>query len=385
MVMNKTWKKAAAFAMALALMGGVIGAAGTTSSMIKASAADEEVITTYTVTLTCNEEGGSVLVDKTSAQAKDTVTVTAIPNADYVTSKVTLNGDQIAVNDMGVYAFEMPAQDSVVNVEFVKQDTDFYSIEGISNGAVLVEVIDLENKILKITPEPAEGYVLGKVTLNGDQVAINDQGEYMVQSTGEKMVISAEFVKAEIFTVADDIKNGKVTAEVINEGTGTAVKVTPVADEGYKLAKVTCNGDQVAVNDKNEYVIAYMDKTLNISAEFVKAEAAEADIYKIADVKNGKLTAEIIKEGDSIAVKVTPVADKGFKLAKVTCNGDQVAVNDKNEYLIAYMGKTLNISAEFAAEASKTDSSPKTGAAAAGLSIAGLAVAAAALCFRKKQ
>ena len=392
MITNKAWKKVAAFAMALALMGGVIGVAGNVNNTIVASAddiLDEDqgnplggLTIEYSITVDSNITGGTVNVDKTNAAVGDTVTATATPDDGFKFVSLTLNGQQAAVNDEGVHAFEMPSEDVVISAVFVaKAKEDFFTVDTPENGTVNVEYTDDTHSAVKVTAQPNEGYKLDKITSNGDQVAINDQNEYVIADTGSPVVISAVFVADEALPVEiSNVENGTVTAELIKDGDKDVVEVKAVPAEGYVLDKVICNGAQVAVNDQGRYLIAYEGTALKISAEFIKAEEK---YYTIGEIKNGKLTAEVIKEGDSIAVKVTPTADKGYKLAKVTCNGDQVAINDKNEYVIAYMGKTLNLSAEFTAD-KKDDASPKTGAAV-GIGAVTLAAAAAALALKRRK
>ncbi|MBQ7186670.1 MAG: hypothetical protein IJR91_03450 [Ruminococcus sp.] len=283
----------------------------------------------------------------------------------------------------------MPAADAVISAEFeAKAEPDFYSVKSPDNGSIRVEVVDEANKVVRITPTADPGYKLAKVLINGDQVAVNDEGEYLAEFTGTEMVISAEFTVSDeaAFTIAE-CKNGKLTAEVVQDESGTAVAVTPVPDKGFMLSKLICNGDQVAVNDEGKYVIAYEGKTLDLSAEFVKASYS----ITVGDVKNGTVTVDKQTAGVDEGVLITATPAKGFKLDKVLMNGEQVAINDKGQYLIAMPEGDITVTAEFIPETApsktdaKDDSSPKTGAAAAGLITAAGAAAAAVVLFKKQS
>ena len=384
---SKTMKKAAAFVMALALAGGAFGVISNSGSRITASAAAAEAVQTFAVTVDSSITGGKVTVDKTSAAAGDTVTAVASPDSGYEFYKLTVNGEQIAVNDQGVHAFEMPAADAVISAEFeAKAEPDFYSVKSPDNGSIRVEVVDEANKVVRITPTADPGYKLAKVLLNGDQAAVNDEGEYLAEFTGTEMVISAEFEKSEeeAFTIAD-CQNGKLTAELGQDADSSIVTVTPVPDKGYKVDKVICNGDQVAVNDEGRYVIAYEGKTLDLSAEFVKASYS----ITVGDVKNGTVTVDKQTAAPGEDVLITAVPAKGYKLDKVLMNGDQVAINDKDQHLIAMPDSDITVTAEFIPETApaktdaKDDSSPKTGAAI-GI-CAATALAASVMVLLKKK
>ena len=390
---NKAWKKAAAFVMALALMGGALVTVGNTDSRITASAASVETAEaqTFTVSVDSSISGGTVTVDKTSAAAGDAVTAIATPNEGYAFVKLTVNGEQVAVNDEGKHAFIMPAENAVISAEFAAESgNESYTVLTPANGMIAVAFTDDAKTTLKIDPVPAPGYELNKVLINGDQAAINDQGVYLAEYSKD-MVISAEFIKSdkEAFTIAP-CENGKITAEMSQGADFYALTVTPAADEGYVLDKLFCNGDQVAVNDEGKYVIAYTGETLNLSAEFVKADSAVHTITVQAP-KNGTVTVDKQTAAADETVLITAVPAKGYKLDKVLVNGEQAAINDQGQYLIAMPDKDITVTAEFVADSAapsksgaKDDSSPKTGAAF-GISAAAAIAAGALVLFRKKD
>ena len=213
-------------------------------------------------------------------------------------------------------------------------------------------------------------------------------GAVMGRTTGATFVTSAaEEQVTEAFEI-QTCEHGKLRAELVENDNQEfdAVLVTPEADEGYKVAAVYANGDQVAINDKDQYLIAYNGTKLTLSAEFVKDEDTED--FEIQPCEHGTLHAELIQSTDQEfdAILVTPEPDAGYKVAAVYAGGDQVAINDKDQYLIAYNGEKIILSAEFVKADSSTDSSPKTGAAAAGIGMTAVAaIAAAALIATKKR
>ena len=185
---------------------------------------------------------------------------------------------------------------------------------------------------------------------------------------------------------------GKLHAELVegDDQEFNAILVTPEPDEGYKLRALYTNGSQVAINDKDEYMIAYNGEKIILSAEFMKDEDSEA--FEIEPCEHGTLHAELVEGDDQEfnAILVTPEPDEGYELKALYANGSQVAINDKDEYLIAYNGEKIILSAEFVEiqktpETPKKDSVPNTGSAAAGFGIGAAAVAAAAIVISKKR
>ena len=267
------------------------------------------------------------------------------------------------------------------------QAGDGYTITPCQNGTLQAELIqtkDQEFDALKVTPVPDAGYKLAALYADGDQVAINDNDEYLIAYHGDVINLYAEFVEAENYAFEIlPCENGTVKAELVqsDDQEFDAILITPEPADGYRLDKVLADGQQVAINDKDQYLVAYNGKKITISAEFV-ATTLEEEAFEILPCENGELKAELVQSSDQEfdAVLVTPVPAKGYKVSKVMVNGEQVAINDKGEYLIAYEGKKLYLSAEFVAD----DNLPKTGAAV-GVSAAAVAVAAAAVILTKKR
>ena len=133
---------------------------------------------------------------------------------------------------------------------------------------------------------------------------------------------------------------------------------------------------------------AVMGRTTGATFVTSAAEEQVTEDFEIQPCEHGTLHAELIQSTDQEfdAILVTPEPDAGYKVAAVYAGGDQVAINDKDQYLIAYNGEKIILSAEFVKADSSTDSSPKTGAAAAGIGMtAAAAIAAAALIATKKR
>ena len=139
--------------------------------------------------------------------------------------------------------------------------------------------------------------------------------------------------------------------------------------------------------------VTVMGKTTGASFVTAAYEEQQEEAFEIQSCEHGKLHAELVEGDDQEfnAILVTPEPDAGYMVAAVYANGAQVAINDNDEYLIAYTGEKLILSAEFVpisedpGSKADTDSVPKTGAAAAGLGVAGAAVAVVALAVLRRK
>ena len=355
MATSKAWKKIAASAMALALVFGVAGTFGAKSfigSDIAVFAAEEETLGD-TGPLNSDErydvvqsEGGTVEAELT--EDEESIIITATPDEDYILSRVLVNGEQVAINDNDEYVISLDyyeGQDITISAEFSE---DFgVTIGTASHGYVGYKTYEDDDgeMVFEIVVEPEDGYAIDKVLVNGEQIAVNDQGKYVIDIPSEPITIGAEFVKV-TYNIDTAIEGGSLVDEVVTDEEGSAVKITPVPNDGYVFVMLLVNGDQAAVNDNGEYLIALSDdEVADITAIFTKGE------IEVEEPANGSLTYEMLwDDEDGAAIRVTATPDEGFEIEGVYINDDQVAVNDDGEYVIglnAYRDTKVVLSAVF--------------------------------------
>ena len=256
------------------------------------------------------------------------------------------------------------------------------------NGTVEAEYTEAHDGVV-IKAVPDEGYVINAVLVNGEQIAINDQDQYVIALDAyeslDSIVITADFV-AKNSILIETAANGTIGYERIPEE--DAIEIIAEPDEGYEVAGVFVNGQQIAINDQDRYLMAVPaseEFPLRITAEFAEKQ------YKITveQPANGTVSADKQEAAAEDTVLITAAPNAGFKVGKVMMNGEQIAINDQGQYLIAMPKADVTITAEFVAEADvapEKDSSPKTGATAgiaAGTAV--IAAAAAAMVVFKKR
>ena len=64
----------------------------------------------HNVEIDSDIKNGTVTADKAKAKTGDTIKLTVTPDKGYVIYKVTMNGDQVAINDKGEYALKSQFQ-----------------------------------------------------------------------------------------------------------------------------------------------------------------------------------------------------------------------------------------------------------------------------------
>jgi hypothetical protein len=161
---------------------------------------------TYTIAV-APLSGGTVLVDKNSAPAGSTVTVTVEPDSGYVLKEGTLtyryDGADYPIED---YTFVMPAFDVTVSAEF---EPLYEVIVGIpDNGKVIVDAEQYvtAGTVISLTVEPDTGYVLKEGSLtysyDGADHPIGGSGpDYTFVMPAFDVTVSAFFNKSLGFTI----------------------------------------------------------------------------------------------------------------------------------------------------------------------------------------
>ena len=127
---------------------------------------------TYIINVDRNpENGGTVTVDKQTAQAGDTVTFTVEPADGYEIGTVVVAGASVLDKGEGKYSFEMPASSATIYVNFKAEvQYDITVDDDIANGRVTASADRAaKGTTVKLTAEPDDGYVLDKyiVTMDG--------------------------------------------------------------------------------------------------------------------------------------------------------------------------------------------------------------------------
>ena len=306
--------------------------------------------------------GGTVTVDKATAAAGETVTITVTPDAGYqiaksdivaeatidpgnaqapglkadgpnVGYKIELQGDDPAsLKEARTYTFTMP--DAPLNVLITAHfsgvlDYNITISPDIVNGTVTSDKTTAsyqETVILTVTP--AEGYELATLqatwieggTQNAIDATFAGNGMYTFEMPAHDVTVMATFTKKPYnITVDDGIEHGSVVAPA-TAYYGDQVAVTATPDVGYELTSLKATWYEYGTSETSVDLIATGNGsyTFEMPAYNVTIEATftkKPYNITVADgIEHGSVTAPATAcMGDQVTLTVTPAA--GYEVA----------------------------------------------------------------------
>lgn len=310
-----------------------------------------------TVTLTVEKEGTDI-VTVTAKNGDTDVALTEVQEAaqDEAAAQATTEKAKT------VYTFTMPDGDVTISVA-KNAKTYAVNVAALTNGEITASAKEAaEKETVTLTAKPATGYALKagsvKVTYkdadNNEQtvkatVDEKDANVYTFAMPAYPVNVSAEFVK-EYKVTAATVDNGTVTANPTTAVAGTVVTVTVKAKEGYKLTadslKATYtdadnNNQPITLKDgtdANTYTFTMPAGDVAITAAF---EPVEVKTYSVTIKSSdyGEVTADKttdVKAGDTVTLTVTP--DSEDRLAKLAENG--LVIKDSKDATVEYKAGT---------------------------------------------
>jgi hypothetical protein len=187
---------------------------------------------------------------------------------------------------------------------------------------------------------PGEGYKVGVVTINNQETTLDGMYLNINQVKGDLRIV-IPFVRYYSVNVTTD-KNGFTTtgSQIVNEGDFTYVNLVP--NSGYLVKNVYINGQLTNIKD-TYFKIENVTDRVDVFAEFGRGVNLSVNITGrgTASVQN-----QLILEGSSKTINFYP--EKGYRVAKVTVNGQEVTVTGNSITLDEINDDTV-ISVEFEA------------------------------------
>ncbi len=175
-----------------------------------------------------------------------------------------------------------------------------------------------------------EGYLLKSLSINGEDVTVNSDGEYVIENLTEKLSVVPLFeiirfkivaeYKSEMGTVT---LNGEVGETVVDYGSSLSIAATP--NPGYRIGKLGINNRGEVLEEGTPFVIEHVTKDLRISVFF---EELYYDVTVNYDNALGSVTVNgsegsaWVQWGTEAKVVITP--EYGYEIAKVELDGEDV-------------------------------------------------------------
>ena len=278
---------------------------GTTFTM---PAMDTTVVVTfkkadYKITVS-DTTGGTAYTDKSVANYKDLITVTATPDTGYKLDAIKVDGITINGN-----SFEMPAADVTVEVTFVKID---YAVTVNCTTGGTASAPDTANYGDEITVSvtPDTGYELDTIKVN--DAAIGGNSFTMPASD---VTIEVTFKKISYTISITNTSGGSANVDKTTAYYGEEIEIDIAIEESYHLDSILVNGTAI---DGDKFNMPAGNVTIEVI--FKKNEYT----IMVSDVTGGTaaVSAETAAEGEEITITATP--DKGYALDKIKVNGTAI-------------------------------------------------------------
>ena len=251
------------------------------------------IIREVTVEVSKNEGGTVTLNNKETDSLKvdinTKVELSIRADEGYQISSVTIGGqDQELVSTTTFDGTVVADDNTVIDVSFAKVYT--VTITHNENGTVTTEPSSTGGSVtvgvdesVTINATPEEHYRVSQVVINdkpdADIEGINDENYSKVLDPNSDYIITVTFAPNRYDITVGETSNGSVTAESSSVAHGDSVKVYIRPAEGYTLATVIVNGDEVTditPSDDNEgyFVISSIVEEQKISATFKESSPA---------------------------------------------------------------------------------------------------------------
>ncbi len=302
------------------------------------------VLKKYNISISADIKNGTVVADKTSANADEIITLTATPEEGYHLEayNVTSDGQQITVNNN---QFKMPKGDVTVSATFAAGSYTISVVSSIEHGSISADkaTAHVGDEII-LTDTPDDGYRLDaySVTSGGQEITVRNDTFKM--PAGD-VTVSATFTAINYKVSISSTPNGTVTASKTSANVDEIITLTATPDNGYNLAgfTVTSGGQNIEVKDNSFKMPA---GNVTVSATFT---AGSYTISVDSNIEHGSVTADKTTAhfGDVITLTATPVDGYQFGAFTVTSGGQTVALSGNNTFTMP--AGDVTVSATFTA------------------------------------
>ncbi len=302
------------------------------------------VLKKYNISIAADIKNGTVVADKTSANADEIITLTATPEEGYHLEayNVTSDGQQITVNNN---QFKMPKGDVTVSATFAAGSYTISVDSNIEHGSISADkaTAHVGDEII-LTDTPDDGYRLDaySVTSGGQEITVRNDTFKM--PAGD-VTVSATFTAINYKVSISSTPNGTVTASKTSANVDEIITLTATPDNGYNLAgfTVTSGGQNIEVKDNSFKMPA---GNVTVSATFT---AIGYSITLPATITGGTVTASktTANVGEVITLTATPSAGYNFGAFTVTSGGQTVTLSGNETFTMP--AGDVTVSATFTA------------------------------------
>lgn len=212
----------------------------------------------YTITASAGNGGTISNVGSTSVNCGDDITYTITPDEGYMISDIEVDGQSVGSENS--YLFTNVTSDHTISATFeiipagevvivINTDTEGGSVSPTGTQTIT------EGEDFTFTVTPDACYEIGIVTVNGNEVSLDENNSYTIANVTEPQSINATFNRLSYIITASASEGGTITPSgnvEVNCGDNKEFVITP--NEGYEIADVIVDG-QSAINDIASYAV----------------------------------------------------------------------------------------------------------------------------------
>lgn len=220
------------------------------------------------------------------------------------------------------------------------------SIADTENGSISGETSVEYDGNYTFTVTPDNCYEIASVTINGTEVALDDNNSYTINNVTAPQNISATFSPITYTITATAGNGGNITPGTSNVNCGDDITFTITPDDGYMIADLLVDGQ--STGSESSYTFSDVTANHTISATFEPIPAGEVVIVVNTDGEGGSVTpngTQTITEGEDFTFTVTP--DACYEIGIVTVNGNEITLDENNSYTIENVTEQQNINVTF--------------------------------------
>ena len=227
-----------------------------------------------------------------------------------------------------------------------------------------------EGSQISIQFVPSNGNRIANVKVNGSEVSVSDRASFTLTVTVmSDMIVTAEFESDPNYTpptytlsisasgggtVSYNGANIRETTSSFSVDNNTRVTVEITPDEGYKIASITLNGNNISTTENTDRSLSfYISSNTTLAVVFeevavtyiltISAKGNGEASYNGNSVRNGSINLTI-KEGSNPRVDFSP--DLGNHTKSVKLNGSDVSFSN-NSYSILNMANDNTLDVDF--------------------------------------
>lgn len=200
----------------------------------------------YTITASAGNGGTISNVGSTSVNCGDDITYTITPDEGYMISDIEVDGQSVGSENS--YLFTNVTSDHTISATFeiipagevvivINADTEGGSVSPTGTQTIT------EGEDFTFTVTPDACYEIGIVTVNGNEVTLDENNSYTIENVSEPQNINVTFNQLSYIITASASEGGTITPSgnvQVNCGENKEFVIT--ANEGYEIENVVVDG-----------------------------------------------------------------------------------------------------------------------------------------------